>query len=76
MGTLQTIPARGGVATQLSAGQAIKIVNTHGTQVVDTWAFRSGDLAECMSMEHTRSVLLKLIPVSAMHSTRPGARPC
>ncbi|EME45365.1 hypothetical protein DOTSEDRAFT_33883 [Dothistroma septosporum NZE10] len=39
MTELQTIPARHGVATFVPAGQVIKIVNTSGTQVVDTWAF-------------------------------------
>ena len=33
------IPARHGTATFVPAGQIIKIVNTSGTQVVDTWAF-------------------------------------
>ncbi|KAM3416571.1 hypothetical protein BST61_g8162 [Cercospora zeina] len=35
----QVIPARHGVATFVPAGSSIKIVNTSGTQVVDTWAF-------------------------------------
>ncbi|KAF7195773.1 hypothetical protein HII31_02908 [Pseudocercospora fuligena] len=35
----QTIPARHGVATFVPAGQSIKIINTSGGQVVDTWAF-------------------------------------
>ena len=39
MADLQTIPARHGTATFVPAGQVIKIVNTSGTQVVDTWAF-------------------------------------
>ena len=39
MTDLQTIPARHGTATFVPAGQVIKIVNTSGTQVVDTWAF-------------------------------------
>lgn len=34
-----TIPACNGVATFLSAGQTIKVINTHGTQVIDAWAF-------------------------------------
>jgi uncharacterized protein YcgI (DUF1989 family) len=37
--TIETIPARRGAATILKAGQKIKIINTHGNQVVDTWAF-------------------------------------
>jgi len=32
---LVTIPARSGKAARVSAGQRIKVVNTHGTQVVD-----------------------------------------
>jgi uncharacterized protein len=36
---LQTIPARRGAATIVRAGQKIKIINTSGTQVIDTWAF-------------------------------------
>ena len=36
---LQVIPARSGTATFVPAGSSIKIVNTSGTQVIDTWAF-------------------------------------
>lgn len=43
MAELQTIPARHGTATFVPAGQTIKIVNTSGTQVVDTWAFALPD---------------------------------
>lgn len=34
----QTVPARRGAATIVKQGQKIKIINTHGNQVVDTWA--------------------------------------
>ena len=34
----QPIPARRGTATLLRAHQHLKITNTHGTQVIDTWA--------------------------------------
>ncbi|KAF2636774.1 hypothetical protein P280DRAFT_472674 [Massarina eburnea CBS 473.64] len=37
--TTQTVPARRGAAALVRAGQSIKIINTHGNQVVDTWAF-------------------------------------
>lgn len=53
---------RHGVAIKLARGQNIRIINTHGHQVVDTWAFAQDDLAECMSMEHSRASLLRLIP--------------
>ncbi|MFC5068685.1 DUF1989 domain-containing protein [Flaviflagellibacter deserti] len=57
-----TIPARKGTAARLKAGQSVIVRNTHGEQVVDTWAFNADDLSEFMSMEHTRARLLKLIP--------------
>ncbi|GIS87969.1 MAG: hypothetical protein CM1200mP18_06790 [Gammaproteobacteria bacterium] len=37
-----TIPARGGKAVSIRQGQAVKVINTHGEQVVDTWAFNAG----------------------------------
>ena len=48
------IPAAHGKAARLNAGQAVKLINTHGTQVVDCWAWNAYDLAEHMSMEATR----------------------
>lgn len=60
--SMQIVPARRGIATRLSAGQFIRIVNTHGTQVVDTWAFCDPDLGEFMSMEHTRTTRGRLLP--------------
>ena len=63
MGERQTVPARRGKAARLSAGEAIRIINTHGEQVVDTWAFALPGLDEFMSMEHTRSMLVHLMPV-------------
>jgi uncharacterized protein YcgI (DUF1989 family) len=57
---LQTIPARRGIAARLNAGQSITVINTHGTQVVDAWAFNAKDVAEFMSMEHSRAQVRKL----------------
>ncbi len=62
MAGLVEIPARQGKAVKLVRGQRIKLINTHGTQVVDTWAFSAADLGEFMSMEHTRPTLLGIIP--------------
>lgn len=56
------IPARSGVAVQLAKGMTIKVINTHGHQVVDTWAFNQDDIGESMSMEHSRTSMLKLVP--------------
>jgi len=63
MGRLQTIPARRGKAARLKAGQAIRIVNTHGTQVVDFWAFVASNFTEYMGMEHSRAYWQRLFPV-------------
>jgi uncharacterized protein YcgI (DUF1989 family) len=56
------IPARRGKATRLSAGQSVKVINTYGQQVVDTWAFNAADMKEFMSMEHTRIFINRIIP--------------
>jgi len=56
------IPARRGKAARVQAGQSVKVINTHGTQVVDTWAFNAADVSEFMSMEATRATILKLMP--------------
>jgi len=59
---LNTIPARRGAAARVRRGQTVRVVNTHGDQVVDTWAFNAADMAEHLSMEHTRPGILKVIP--------------
>ncbi len=56
------IPARKGKATHVARGQLVKVINTHGEQVVDMWAFNADDLREYMSMEHSRVHFLKLRP--------------
>ncbi|PMD31680.1 hypothetical protein L207DRAFT_591114 [Hyaloscypha variabilis F] len=73
--SLTTIPARHGIATLLRAGQTIKIINTHGTQVIDTWAFtlssfppppslspQKSSITTQLSMQHTRASLNRIIP--------------
>ncbi len=57
------IPARKGVAARIRKGQLLEVVNTHGSQVVDFWAFNDPDLGECMSMEHSRAAIGRIIPV-------------
>lgn len=56
------IPARKGVAAHVSKGRVVTVINTHGSQVVDTWAFRADDLSEFMSMEHSRGAMQKVNP--------------
>jgi uncharacterized protein len=62
---LLSIPARLGRAATMAKGQTVKVINTHGEQVVDIWAFNRADLREFMSMEHTRAGTCRLVP-------RPG----
>ncbi|MBO68924.1 MAG: aminomethyltransferase [Acidiferrobacteraceae bacterium] len=57
---LSTIPARRGKSVSVQEGGVVKIVNTSGTQVVDTWAFNVSDASEFMSMDATRATLCKL----------------
>ena len=59
---LLEIPARTGRAMRLPGGRALKIVNTFGSQVVDTWALSAADPSEYLSMEQTRRMLFKLAP--------------
>jgi len=58
----QWVPERSGKAFPLAAGQTVKVINTLGQQVVDTWAFAQADLTELMSMEHTRASLCRIFP--------------
>jgi len=57
-----TIPARLGKAARLGAGQSLKLINTYGSQVVDTWAFIASDMSEFMSMEHSRVAIGGVFP--------------
>lgn len=56
------LKARCGGAVALAAGHSISIVNTHGGQVVDLWAFRADDPAEHMSMPHSVVTLSRIKP--------------
>lgn len=66
------IPARKAVAFAVKAGQDIKIINTHGKQVLDFWAFNPKDAHDFLSMVHTRTILLKvsLTQGDRLYSTR------
>ena len=71
------VPAGEGRCCRLAKGATLSVVNTHGTQVVDTWAFPAafpgafpaafpvpGDIAdnpEFLSMEHCREVLKRIV---------------
>ena len=62
MGKIRILPARSGTACQLNAGQRIRIINTHGQQVIDTWAFSAADSTEYMAMDATRVFNLRMTP--------------
>ncbi|QIT54868.1 urea carboxylase-associated family protein [Aquisalimonas sp. 2447] len=62
LGERYTVPARCGRAVRVKAGQTIRIINTHGTQVCDTWAFSTANINEFISMEHARAWIDGLIP--------------
>jgi uncharacterized protein YcgI (DUF1989 family) len=66
------LPARQGRAYRLAKGESIKIVNIHGSQVVDAWALAPPDLREHMSMPHTRATLesLRIAPGDHLYSER------
>ena len=59
---LVTIPARRGKAARVAAGRHVRVVNTHGSQVVDTWAFAADDVTEWMAMDASRAWFTKLRP--------------
>ena len=75
MAKLHTIPARRGKAQALGRGQAIKIINTHGNQVVDTWAFVAGNMLEYMGMEQCRAFWGRLYPVAGDRMVSNRRRP-
>lgn len=56
------IQARRGRAIRLEAGAVASVINTHGSQVVDTWALALADLGEHLSMAHTRGLLARMAP--------------
>jgi len=62
MPSVHELPAREGRAVRVDRGQALRIINTFGTQVVDFWAFDAANLGTFLSMEHTRSTLSRLTP--------------
>ena len=57
-----TIPARHAKATLVKRRQHIKVINTHGTQVVDCWALNADNMGEFMSMEHCRVAWERVCP--------------
>jgi uncharacterized protein len=62
-GQVCEVPAREGRAVRLRRGEVLEVINTHGTQVGDFWAFADLDLREFLSMEHLRPALRRTRPL-------------
>jgi uncharacterized protein YcgI (DUF1989 family) len=61
-GKRYTVPAREGRAVRLSRGESLSVINTHGTQVCDLWAFKAANLSEYLSWEHARGGISRISP--------------
>ena len=48
------VPATSARAVRVPAGRRVRVLNTEGGQVVDAWAFCADDVAEHLSMAHSR----------------------
>ena len=70
-----TIPARRGKVAFMARGQSVRVINTHGQQVVDTWAFSRDDLTEFMSVEHSRTSLRRIMPMLGQAMVTNQRRP-
>ncbi|MGD1876454.1 MAG: DUF1989 domain-containing protein [Kiloniellaceae bacterium] len=65
LGRRYEVPARQGRAVRVAKDQKIRIINTHGTQVCDTWAFSDANRSEFLSWPHARAWIDRVLP-------RPG----
>ena len=54
------VPAGAARAIRLPEGQRVRVVNSEGGQVVETWAFCASDPAEHLSMAHSRSATYRI----------------
>ena len=57
LGKRYAIAARTACAVRLKAGQTLTVINPHGTQVCDFWAFRDPNVYEYLSMAHCHTAL-------------------
>ena len=56
-----TVKAECGLAVPVAQGQRLRVINTFGTQVVDTWAIAADDPSDYLSMEHCREVIQRIV---------------
>ena len=59
---MKIIEACHGKAIELKAGNSLKLINIHGSQVVDLWAWSGSNLNEYLSLEATRVWSQRLNP--------------
>ena len=64
MASRLTVPAGHGKAVRLRLNEGLRIINTHGTQVVDCCAWNANDLDDFMCMETTRVWNQRLNPIT------------
>ena len=62
LGTPYRVPPRCGMAVRVAVGQSLHVINTHGTQVCDFWAFSADNLHEFLSMAHCHTDLESVMP--------------
>jgi len=56
-----TVKAKCGLAVPLAMGQHLRVINTFGTQVVDTWAVAMDVPSEYLSLEYCREVIQRIV---------------
>ncbi len=54
------VPAGAARVLRVPDGQRVRVVNSEGGQVVDTWAFCASDPTEHLSMAHSRSATYRI----------------
>ena len=59
--TTTTIKAGTAQAVDLAKGDVVRVVNSEGHQVVDTWAFAADRPSDHLSMEHSRSATYRIL---------------
>ena len=69
------VPAREGRGVRVSAGQRFRVIDVEGGQVADTFAFRTDDVTEYHSAEHTRAYVSRLFPRPGEHFVTNHRRP-
>ena len=59
-GERMVVPAGAARAVRVNEGRRVRVVNSEGGQVVDTWAFCASDPSEHLSMAHSRSATYRI----------------